>query len=182
MKAVNVKQCLTNRQGMTLAELMIGIALAALLLAVVGRFLFLALTAWQSGNSSTTLQQTARFAADSIVRDVQYARSINLHGTDQVSLTTDKYGMSNQLITYSYDTAVKPPVLRRNKNDGSGAQPMTGGNSNAMIGVSACRFTVLATSRTGRPRTVNIAITVLDGSSGRQFTVETAVTGRMVPP
>lgn len=176
-----IKRRSGNQQGATLAELMIWLVLTVLLMTGVAQLLATSLTGWRMINSQTTLQQTVRFSVDSIVRDTQFARGIILDH-NRLTVITNKYGKKDQRITYTYDTGARPHVLRRNKNDGSGAQPMTGGNSNASLTISDCRFTVLAAGRNGQPRTVEIVVTARDSDTDRQFTLQTAVTGRLVPP
>lgn len=182
MKSSALKQFrrLKKNRGATLLELLIWLMLTMLLITAVIQLLATSIANWRMINSQTALQQTVRFAVDSMVRDIQFAQRISLDNDRKITVTTGKYGKNGQQITYTYDTRVMPHVLRRDKNDGSGAQPMTGGNSNTVIHIRDCRFVILATDGDGFPRTVQIEITACDTGTGRHFTLQTAVTGRLV--
>jgi len=132
-------------------------------------------TAWQAGSSRTDVQQTARFAVDSLVRDIQYAHKISLTGTTRIDIWTDKYGPPNQQITYLLDTAGATAILRRN------SQPVTGESSNTTISISSLRLTTLAANQWSEPRIIGIVLTAVDHNTGQRYTICTAVTGMRVP-
>jgi Tfp pilus assembly protein PilW len=177
--SIKYKNC---QSGYMLAELLVAIPLMLIMLTVIHQVLGVCLAMWQDGSIRIELQQNVRFAADSIVRDVQYAKSITITGGNKLDVITEKYGASAQRITYSYDKAVQPYAIRRNKNDGSGAQPVIGGNKKSPVTVSVCQFTPLVKNAAGDPRTVNIIITALNTTTGQHFTIETAVTANLVAP
>lgn len=177
-----IKRRLVAQQGVTLVELLLSLALSVLLLQVTVQVLGISLTEWQIKTSKTELQQNARFAVDSIVRDLQYAKSITITGTKQLSFSSDKYTQNAPQVTYTYDTAAKPYAIRRNKNDGSGAQPVAGGSPTSPITISSCTFTSLVNNSAGKPKTIHIALTATDTNTGQQFSIETAVTANLVAP
>ncbi|QJW45338.1 hypothetical protein HA075_05755 [bacterium BFN5] len=177
-----VKRRLVAQEGVTLIELLLSLALTVLLLQVTVQVLGITLTEWQIKTSRTELQQNARFAVDSIVRDLQYAKSITINGTKQLSFLSDKYTHNAPQVTYTYDTAAKPYAIRRNKNDGSGAQPVAGGSLTSPITISSCTFTSLVNNSLGKPKTIHIALTATDTNTGQQFSIETAVTANLVAP
>jgi len=178
-----MRQYIYKQQGFTLVELMTGLMLTVLLLAGIFGLLSTSLLSWQFGNSRMEVQHTARYAVDSIVRDLQFAKTITVNSTTKLTLTTEQFG--SKTIEYYLDTTSNPYTLRRDQKDGSGGQPVTGG-SMINISVTDVQFSTLSTNSAGQPKTIGITLTATDVSqadvSKRQsFTVTTAVTAVNVP-
>lgn len=62
-----------RQAGLTLVELMIGLAIALFILAVVAQVFFAASTSFKYQSSASRIQENARFAMDSMVRDIRDA-------------------------------------------------------------------------------------------------------------
>ncbi|HEY3423197.1 MAG TPA: prepilin-type N-terminal cleavage/methylation domain-containing protein, partial [Negativicutes bacterium] len=67
-----------NQRGFTLIELMISLALTVMLLYGVSGILASSLQLWKFNGGKMEIQQTARYAVDCIVRDLQYAWKIDI--------------------------------------------------------------------------------------------------------
>jgi prepilin-type N-terminal cleavage/methylation domain-containing protein len=174
-----------NQRGFTLIELMISLALTVMLLYGVSGILASSLQLWKFNGGKMEIQQTARYAVDCIVRDLQYAWKIDIISPTSLTLKTNQYGEKTKTITYTLDTSGPSYKLRRNQGDGSGAQPVTGDNIiNASI--SNLKLTSLATNQSGETKTVGIRLTVTDISQTdpdkrQTYTIVTAVTANNVP-
>ena len=172
---------LARQDGSTLIELMIGLTLTVLLLSAVFTLLSTSLLSWSQGSSKMEVQQTARFAVDSIVRDLKFASSITINSSTMLTLVTSQY-TSTKTIVYTLDaTTVNQKLRREDRTGGSGAQPVTG-DTFMNASVSNLSFTPLATNQAGVVRTVGIVLTVNDPVKNQDFTIETAATAINVAP
>ncbi len=152
------------QSGFTLVELLIGIALSSLLMAVIFSFLFVSLKAWNTGSIRSELQQTARISLDTMVRELRYAKVIQLPSANGTASTITFTNSRNEVVTYVCGTSsgVNQQTLYRRVflTD----NPLTENT------VTLLSFTVT------RPRTVYAVITVTDTKSGLSETLQTAVT------
>lgn len=168
---------LVRQSGITLVELIIGMALTVLLITAVVSLLSTSLQAWQTGSRKTEVQQTARFALDSVARELRYATGVvideNKHG---VTFKKNDTAASEDTI---YISCSSNGVLRReNKSEGGGAQPITGEN-NVKVAVA---FELDASDN----RTVRILLTATDTYTDKlprqSITLKTSVISLNVPP
>lgn len=170
--------------GFTLVELIIGMLLTVTLMTAVFGLLSTSVQSWLFGGSKMELQQTARHAVDLIARDLYYANSISpITNATMLTLVTEQY-LPAKTITYSL-SGTSPFILRRDQNDGSGAQPVTGG-STIVISITALQFTALATNSSSNIKTVGISLTATDITSSdpnkqQRFQIKTAVTAINIP-
>lgn len=163
----------TGRQnGFTLIELIITMGLTVLLLTCLFTLLSTSLKSWAVGSSRTELQQTARYAIDTLTRDLQFATDIQIPDTKGLEIRTSKYGTANQKINYSVDSTGSTKTLRKNSNDGSGWQPVTGGG-NTPVSVDISFSNLTPTS--GSIKTVGIELTATD--QNQDYKMTTAITG-----
>lgn len=169
---VRVDRTRGRENGFTLIELVISIGLTVLLLTCLFNLLSTSVQAWSVGSSKTELQQTARYAIDALTRDLQFATDIQIPDIKSLEIRTSKYGTVNQKVNYLVDTTGTTKILKRNKNDGSGWQPITGGG-NMPINVDV-KFSNL-TSIPGPVRTVGIELTAT--GQNQEYSITTAVTG-----
>ncbi|MEG6584044.1 PilW family protein [Dendrosporobacter sp. 1207_IL3150] len=176
MDLLRLIKCLKGQKGTTLVELIAAIMLTAMLLSAIAGVLSTSMAAWRNGTSRTDVQQTARYAVDSIVRDVKFAKSINVLSFKQIEIVTDKYATPNQKITYKLDTAYSPYILRRS------SQPVTGGSTNTTIHISNLEISVLALSKNLLPKTIGIKLVAEDLQTGQQITIETAASSIFIDP
>ncbi|MDU4959770.1 MAG: hypothetical protein E6X17_03770 [Sporomusaceae bacterium] len=165
--------------GSTLIELVTGICLAGVLLTALFHMLAVSLQARAQADSWLEVQQTARHALDSMVRDIQFSDAILAVSPEKISFRKRLFGEDH--ISYWLDRSAAAAVIRRNQNAGIN-QPLTGGGSKTTISVSQLQFAVLRVDAAGQPLTVGIQLTVTDlaiGSPEKRpaFTLVTAVTG-----
>ena len=167
-----MKQNTVRQSGFTLIELIIAMGLTVLLLTCLFTLLSTSLKSWSVGSSRTELQQTARYSIDTLTRDLQFATDIQIPDTKSLEIRTNKYGIANQKINYSVDSTGTIKTLRKNTNDGSGWQPITGGGSTP-ISVDI-KFSNL-TPTSGSIRTVGLELTATD--QNQDYKITTAITG-----
>lgn len=165
-----------NQFGFSLVELLVAMGLLVILLAGVFGILSVSVSSWMQGSSKTEVQQVARQAMDSMVREIQYASSITRNNATSLTITTVQAGTS-KTINYYLDTAANPHIIYR--NDGSGARPLTGG-STISVNISALTFTLFPAS--GTARAVEIKLTAQDlANPTNTIQLETAVTAINIP-
>lgn len=171
----------SKQSGFTLVELLVGMSLTVMLMTGLFSLLAASLGSWQQGRSRSEVQQHARFAVDSMVRDIHFANTINLNSNIQLTIATSKYVSSGEdIIIYALNTVDNQ--LTRKVNNGS-PQPVTGDTANAVT-VAQLDFRELARNASNSICTVNIFITVADQAiqSANTYTLETAATSLILKP
>ena len=171
-----------SEAGFTLIELIVGLSLTALLMAGIFGLLSVSLKSRSSGDRSTELQQTARYATDLMVREIQFAKKIVEVEESSVKFVTDQF-TANKTITY---TLVQSGGVGKLRRDDGQSQPVTGDGEPINVSVSSLKFSKLRTDiSSGEILTVGIEITVADiaAANPRQsaYTLRTAVTGMNIP-
>jgi prepilin-type N-terminal cleavage/methylation domain-containing protein len=86
----------TTQHGLTLIELIIGMSLMLTLLTGIIDLFSGSIKVWISGKNQTYIQQTARIAMDTIVREVRYAHQITFKSTSSLVVTKEN-GQRNTL-------------------------------------------------------------------------------------
>lgn len=81
------RKCFLDQHGLTLIELVIGITLILCLLSSTVNLFSGSLKVWTFGKQQSQLNQTARIAMDSIVKDIRYAQQITLKNTSSLVVT-----------------------------------------------------------------------------------------------
>ena len=168
-----------RQAGFTLIELMIVLTITVVLLSAMVPLLSTSLQAWRNGSSRSELQQTARFAVDSMVRDLRYG--------------SDYEKVSDWEITFT-NSAKSPAAYRLNTSthilyevtNGS-SQPLTGMNvknsTNVEVygdyGVSQALFHIPAaeSGKEEADRPVEIYLRAIDTVTGQSVTIHTTVQG-----
>ncbi len=173
-----------SEAGFTLIELLLGLFLMVLLMAAVLGILSVSVKSAKISEQRTELQQNARYAMDLMVRELQLAKSIRDIQASRITFETTQTASGQ--ITYLLANENGIGVLRRNQNDGSGAQPVTGGSSAIKVSVNRLLFTTLRSSSLNEPLTVGISMEVVDVSQRdpakqARFELCTAVTGLNIP-
>lgn len=170
-----------NRQGgFTLIELLISIAIMGILLTAVFNLLDQSLRSWRASSNKTELQQTARHAVDSIVKDVQYAKGVIINNSDkQITIITDQYGTDSTII-YTLNSGAENK-LTREVSDSSGNQSVTGDNM-ITIKISKLEFSPLVWNGANSfVRTLGIGLTATD-AEGNDYEIITAITANNAVP
>ena len=167
----------STQAGATLVELVVGVCLTGILMTAVFNLLTVSLQARAQAARWLEIQQTARHAVDSMVRDIRYANAIIAVSPERVTIRTQLFG--SDTITYWLDKAEAAAVIRQNKNANIN-QPVTGGGSSTTISVSRLHFETLRVNAAGQPLTVGIELTVTDLAADPaqrlSYTLSTAVT------
>lgn len=160
-----------TQKGFTLIEMVIATMLILLIMAAMSTLFCASSQLIGASDCQREAQQTTRFAIDTIVREVKYSQKILLISESCVILETPQ-----KKITYFLDPNQK--ILRRDKNDGSGAQPLTGG-SIIPLEITYLRFNALDETSSGAIHTLQITITATSTDNwGKKYnyTLQTAVT------
>ena len=109
-----------NQKGISIVSLVCSMALLALLLTALSSQLTVFLSFSQGLQCRIEIQETARFGMDNILKDAKSATAAVVSDGGRRLLLLRTNGSS---VEYFADFG---GVLRRNANDGSGAQPMSG--------------------------------------------------------
>lgn len=140
-----------NQQGFTLAELIIGMSLTVLLLTGVGTMLSVNVQSWLTGSSRAEVQQTARYAMNMMVRDLQLSEKLpdadpqknytfrlitGIDGADNYILEY-KDARSKKIYRYYLDKTAtdtkKKYILYKHQMDTGTKQPVTGESLTAIV-------------------------------------------------
>ncbi|KYZ77074.1 hypothetical protein AXX12_02760 [Anaerosporomusa subterranea] len=172
-----------SQRGFTLIELMIGLFLTGILMAALFGLLSSSLQSRTQADRHVELQQTARHAMDSMVRDLQYANAITSVSPESITFKTEQFGTDT--ITYWLDKSRTTAILRQNKN-ASINQPVTGEGQAVNVSISQLAFEILRTNTAGQPLTIGIELAVTDlavsdSAKRPDYTLRTAVTGMNIP-
>lgn len=172
-----MKKYFSNEAGITLVELIIGMALTVLLMTGIFSLLSTSLQAWQLGSRKIEVQQTARFALDSVTRELRYATNVTIDDNKSGIIFNENKTSSSENVIHIYSDS--NGILRReNKTTGGGQQPITGGNNVKVV----TSFAIDASDN----RTISIALTATDTFTDKlarqSITLKTTVVGLNVPP
>ncbi len=173
-----MQNSMTGQRGMTLIELMLGLMLTVVLLSGIFGLLSTSLVSWKSGISRSEVQQTARFAVDSMVRDLRYGDNYEL-GNDGRSITyrnikSGQYGNTYRYHVSTadhklYKTGIIPQVV---------SQPVTGENvkgANYII-LNPDNQALFRQPDPSKPDTITITVEAKDTVTGHSFVLYSAVT------
>jgi len=164
-----MRRYLVSERGFTLLELMIGMTCTIILLSGMLSLLSTSLTIWTVEKSRTSMQQTARIAVDKVMRELRYAKALNL--TNSQSLTITK--LSGEINTFQLGGGLHGSTLYM-IIDKTGTIPAGGISTNPITEnvVTNLLFT-LYPERASR-QAITITLEVTDPSTGQQQTLHTA--------
>lgn len=128
-----------NNNGFTLIELLVTLTLTLILLASILELLSTSLRASRVYEGKIEAQQTARHAVDNMVRDLLFAKKITINSPTNIVLETATDDIKKPQPTITYFLETKDHTLRREQNDGSGAQPITGA-SGIPVSITMLKF------------------------------------------
>lgn len=156
-----MNQRINNQSGFTLVEIMIGLMLTLVLMSAVFGLLSSSVMSWTQGAAHNDLEQSARIAVDSMVRELRYARAVTSVTSGSIAFVNS--GGDNVAFRLGTSTNRNMNTLHRLNN------PMTENN------VSSLTFEQIGS------RTVKISLTMHDAPTGQTKTLRTAVTCMNVP-
>jgi prepilin-type N-terminal cleavage/methylation domain-containing protein len=159
----------TTQHGLTLIELIIGMSLMLILLTGIIDLFSGSIKVWISGRNQTYIQQTARIAMDTIVREVRYAHQITLKNTSSLIVTKEN-GQSNTLqLGGGLNSKTLYIIIDKTK-----AMPAGGISSNPITEnvVTNLQFTPYPQNETFKA--VLITLEVTDESTGERKLLHTA--------
>lgn len=173
-----MKSLISEQKGMTLIEVTLGLMLTVILLSGMLGMLSTAVYAWKAGSSRSELQHTARFAVDSIVRDLRYGDNYEL-GDNGRSITyrTIKSNQYGNIYRYHVST-VDHKLYKTSIIPSASPQPVTGENvkgANHII-LNPDDHAIFRQPDTNKPNTITITLTAKDVYTGQSFVLYSAVT------
>lgn len=173
-----MKSSITGQRGMTLVELMLGLMLTVVLLSGILGILSTSLGSWKSGISRSEMQQTARFAVDSMVRDLRYGDNYEL-GEDGRSITYRSIKSGQYGNTYRYHVSTTDHKLYKTSLIPSApSQPVTGANVKGVnnIILNPNDQALFRQPDTSKPNSITITVEAKDTATGHSFVLYSAVT------
>lgn len=126
-----IKNVIGNKNGMTLIELVIGMALTTLLMAVIASNLATALNVWKAGKNRSEVESTARLAIDSITREIRYANKLQLNSKSSITITKNNSttNKTQEKITFRYGSSDSRTIYKitdkTTSGGGIGTNPLT---------------------------------------------------------
>ncbi len=161
----------TKQAGFTLIEAMIWLTVTGLILAALVPLFSASIVSWHKSSNQSEVQQTARLAIDSMVRDLKFSRDIVKKNDNELSFIDSQGRQSG----YRLNTNIH---ILYNLLSNDNPQPVTGVNiqksANVLIygdyGASKALFDV-------QGQTVFIYLTAVDTFTGQKIVVQTAVVG-----
>lgn len=162
---------------MTLIELILGLMLTMLLLSGIFGLLTTSIGAWRAGSSRSELQQTARFAVDSMVRDLRYGDNFVLESNTSITYRNIKPG--NQYgNTYRYHVSTNDHILYKTGiHPPSFSQPVTGNNITgaSKIVINPDDQVIFTQPDLNNPNIIAITLKAKDTLTGHSFVLYSAV-------
>lgn len=149
--------------------------LTVLLLAGVFSLLSVSVRSWRAGSGRTELQQTARYAMDSMIRDLRFGSNYTLENDMSITYINQKEDDTTKGNTFRYYVDSGSHILYRQNVTTGTPQPVTGdnvANSNTIL-VNAGGQVLFALSDAN---TVVITLTVSDSVTGQTMALRSAVT------
>jgi len=117
---------LWGESGFTLLELLIGLALVALVIGVVGALLVTGARAAKNTNSFLQIQAQVRAGLDNIVEETRWAQDVTAASAQSVTLfvpqNTPFSASSPYSVTFAYN-ATEDTITRQEDPDAGGPQP-----------------------------------------------------------
>lgn len=162
-----------RQQGLSLIEVVIGLACLSIVLVAVGGLLTAGMGTRLQAERRCLLQHSARHAVDSIARELQYASEIQQLEPERIMFTTQQF--KPETISYWLDRSSSIAILRKDTQL-VWHQPVSGDSERVKISIDV-KFVCLRSNDSGRPLTVGIEVTATDVISTMSCTVISAVTG-----
>ncbi|VBB06874.1 Hypothetical protein LUCI_2111 [Lucifera butyrica] len=166
-----MKRVVQTQSGIMLVELLVGLLIGTLLLSAAVSILSTSVTVWQTGISRADLQETARIAVDTIIRDLRYATSVTLNSATGTITIIRPDGD-----TVIYGVNSKTQTLCQTINNGS-SLPFAGNGVNNQPGniriVPNSGDTAMFTSPADKQ--LRVLVTVQDGSTGITVALESSI-------
>jgi len=186
----------SGEQGFTLLELLIGLALVALVIGVVGSLLVTGARAAKNTNSFLQTQAQVRAGLDNMVEEIRWAQEVRAASAQSVTLfvpqSTPFSANSPYTVTFAYDAAADT-ITRQEDPDADG--PLLAGSPTPIAylvvdpgggaGLSMEYFSNTGASLGSAPPTpsevsrVRIFITTTKDGFSRTFAGDAALRGRL---
>lgn len=117
-----------NQKGFTLIEVVIGLAISVMLLSAMAGLLTSSLAQWYDSQSRMLVTQTARFATDSMVRELRYAKTVTIENDGSLLYTVLPDGKQ-----YRLSLSPTHVLYRKDVSDSGYPQPVAGGDNDVSV-------------------------------------------------
>lgn len=154
-------ECRHGVAGFMLAEVLLSLALLGVVTAALSTAFLGMVRLYREEVAVLELLAQARFAAQSLLRDITYAQFVRID-EEQIAVFTQRNASSLQKIVYKLDKKKKEWRIMKE------GQPLTGESKSARVSFSEMHFTQ-------RERgVICVELTAVDLDSGRKISLETA--------
>lgn len=120
---------IANRNGITLVELLAGMAIMTLLMSVTLTTLATSITIWQTGKTRSEIEHAARYALDVIVREIRYANRLELKSKSALMIVRP----NGERVTYQYGSSQSKIIYKVTDNSATGGGRATNPLTPAVI-------------------------------------------------
>ena len=110
------RNIIVNRSGITLVELLAGMAIMTLLMSVTLTTLTTSITIWQTGKVRSEIEHAARYTLDIIVREIRYASRLELKSKSALMIIRP----NGEKITFQYGNSQSKIIYKVTDNSATG--------------------------------------------------------------
>lgn len=165
-----MRRYFSDQQGFTLVELMIGLTLTVILLTGIVGLLDSSLRSWRFGSGRTEMQQTARYAVDTMVREFKYGT--NFQVLDAYTISYKEASTGN---VYKYYLDTTSHILYRQAVTPAGTSyQVTGSNVQNSTNILINQQNQIL-FESPDSNTVKITLTAIDSITNQNISIQTAV-------
>lgn len=156
----------TSYKGFTLVEVLITVAIVAIIMGVMGTLFFSGATTYNEGSKKAYVQNDTRLGLELIQNEVRYAKALNLIGENFDPETNGKSEMSYITFKPTKENSGQIIIFSRNAVEGFDKMTLPGEYSNNTI------FKVIDN---GNTELVLLGIQVVGSYQGSDFPLETSI-------
>lgn len=164
-----MKQYLRAKDGITLVEILISMTLGLIILSGMLSLFSTSLKIWTVEKNRTNMQQTARIAVDTIIREIRYAQNINLINSEVLQITK----VSGEVNTFQLGTVLHANTLYITIDQRRG-KPAGGISTNPITENVVTKLLFAPYFQTGVLQAIIITLEVTDKTTGEQQLIQSA--------
>ncbi len=123
------RSIIVNRSGITLVELLAGMAIMTLLMSVTLTTLTTSITIWQTGKTRSEIEHAARYVLDIIAREIRYASRLELKSKSALMIIRP----TGEKITFQYGNCQSKIIYKVTDNSATGGGTATNPLTPAVI-------------------------------------------------
>ncbi len=163
-----------HTEAFTLVEVLLSLAILAMLMAAVGGAVFASLDSYEENENIATATQATRSVLDRIARDIRTATAVSA-GSTQITIITPA-GSEAQQIDYEWDTGDRVLYYRRNVDGSTTSYPLLGDGEVTIDSFTVTYETGLDWQGTSCTKSVSVSIAI--AIDGKTFTMTASAAPR----